>query len=134
MRHKIESYRKKGAVIGENVRLWGTIDGVNPHLVTIGDNVCLAEKSHIITHCPVSPGGVTIGKDSWIGYGSIILPNVIIGEGALIGAGSVVTKDIPQYVIACGDPAVVVKGRDMKELNRTVYLIKNDLPVGEVKR
>lgn len=52
-----------------------------------------------------------IGCDVWIGAGAIILNGVKIGHGAVIGAGSVVTKDIPAYGIAVGNPARVIKYR-----------------------
>ncbi|WP_117236154.1 acyltransferase [Vibrio maerlii] len=50
---------------------------------------------------------VTIGDDVWIGYGCIVLPGVCIGDGAVIGAGSVVTKDIPAYSMAAGNPCTL---------------------------
>lgn len=49
-------------------------------------------------------GCIEIGKDVWIGEDAIILPGVKIGDGAVIGAGSVVSKDIPPYTIAAGNP------------------------------
>lgn len=52
---------------------------------------------------------VTIGSNVWIGFGACILPGVSIGEGAIVGARSVVTGDIPPYTIAAGNPARVVK-------------------------
>lgn len=55
---------------------------------------------------------VTIGKDVWIGAGSIILPGVKIGDGAVIGAGSVVTKDVESFTIVAGNPAKLVKKRE----------------------
>lgn len=54
---------------------------------------------------------VRIGNDVWIGAHTIILPGVTIGDGAVIGAGSVVTKDIPPYSIAVGNPAKIIKQR-----------------------
>lgn len=54
---------------------------------------------------------VTIGNDVWIGRRAIIMPGVKIGDGCIIGAGAVVTKDIPNYSVACGVPAKVVKSR-----------------------
>jgi len=54
---------------------------------------------------------MTIGKDVWIGAGVIILKAVNIGEGAIIGAGSLVTRDIPPYTVAVGHPARPVKKR-----------------------
>lgn len=54
---------------------------------------------------------VVIGDDVWIGGHVIILPGVTIGSHSIIGAGSVVTKDIPEWVVAAGNPAVVKKSR-----------------------
>ena len=54
---------------------------------------------------------VTIGNDVWIGMRSIIMPGVTIGNGAVIGAGAVVTKDVPDYAIVGGVPAKVIKYR-----------------------
>jgi virginiamycin A acetyltransferase len=53
-----------------------------------------------------------IGNDVWVGYGAIILPNVAsIGDGAVIGAGSVVTKDVPDFAVVVGNPAKIVRYR-----------------------
>ncbi|GEO99948.1 CatB-related O-acetyltransferase [Methylobacterium haplocladii] len=49
----------------------------------------------------------TIGNDVWIGHGAFILPGVTIGDGAVIGARSVVTRDVPPYAVVAGSPAVV---------------------------
>lgn len=57
-------------------------------------------------------GTVEIGNDVWIGAGAKILVNVKIGNGAVIGANAVVTSDIPEYAIAVGSPARVVKYRE----------------------
>jgi phosphonate metabolism protein (transferase hexapeptide repeat family) len=54
---------------------------------------------------------VAIGHDVWIGHGAIVLPDRRVGNGAVIGAGSVVTKDIPAYAVAVGNPARVVRKR-----------------------
>ena len=60
---------------------------------------------------PHSTSPIKIGTDVWIGRGSCILPGVSIGDGSVIGANSVVTKDVPAGVIAAGIPAVVIKQR-----------------------
>ena len=52
---------------------------------------------------------VHIGDDAWIGCNACVLKGVAIGNGAIIGAGSVVTKDVPDYCVAAGNPAKVVK-------------------------
>ena len=54
---------------------------------------------------------VVIGNDVWIGGRVIILPGVKIGDGAIIGAGSVVTKDVSEYDVVAGNPARVIKNR-----------------------
>ena len=103
--------------IGINCRVSGN--------VTIGNNVMMGPDVVILTkrhefkqidipmieqgHAPEMP--VTIGDDVWIGTRSIVLPGVSIGTGAIIGAGAVVTKDVPQYAISCGNPAQVIKYR-----------------------
>jgi acetyltransferase-like isoleucine patch superfamily enzyme len=56
-------------------------------------------------------GFVTIGSDVWIGANSIILDDVIVGNGAIIAANSVVTKDVPSYAIVGGTPAKIIKYR-----------------------
>lgn len=59
----------------------------------------------------LSKGDIIIEDDVWLGLNSIILSGVKIGQGAIVGAGSVVTKDIPPYAIAGGNPARVIKYR-----------------------
>lgn len=56
--------------------------------------------------------GIEIGDDVWIGANSCVLPGVKIGNGAVIGAGSVITRDIPDNAIAVGNPARVIKYRE----------------------
>jgi galactoside O-acetyltransferase len=59
------------------------------------------------THVERQP--VTIESKAWIGFNVIILKGVTIGEGAIVGAGSVVTKDVPPYTIVGGNPARVIR-------------------------
>lgn len=65
---------------------------------------------------------VHIGKNCWIGAGAIILPGVTIGDQVVVGAGSVVTKDLPSNVVAVGTPCRVI--REISEHDR-VYYFKN---------
>lgn len=62
-------------------------------------------------HEAYGKGNITVGDDVWIGYGAIILSGVNIGQGAVIAAGSVVTKNVPPYAIVGGNPAKVIKFR-----------------------
>ncbi|MFX0195371.1 MAG: acyltransferase [Candidatus Hodarchaeota archaeon] len=84
--------------------------------VFIGDRVAVSPRvtivvssrpnnSKIASYAPVAHGPVRIMQDAWIGVGSIILPNVTIGEGAIVGAGSIVTKDVSPYTVVVGSPA-----------------------------
>ena len=62
---------------------------------------------------------VHIGKNCWLGAGVIVLPGVTIGDNAVIGAGSVVTKDIPSNVVAVGNPCKVL--REVNEYDYECY-------------
>jgi acetyltransferase-like isoleucine patch superfamily enzyme len=84
--------------------------------VTIGDRASLAPRVTLITSsypnhsrilplAPVDSGPVEIGADAWVGACVVILPNVTIGEGAVVGAGAVVVGDVPPFTIVAGVPA-----------------------------
>ena len=62
---------------------------------------------------------VRIGRNCWIGAGALIMPGVTIGDNVVIGAGSVVTKDIPSNVVAVGNPCRVL--REVNEHDRIYY-------------
>lgn len=93
--------------------------------VKIGNRVMIATHTAIssLTHdytCenmrfgPVIMKSVTIEDDVWIGSNAVINPNVRIGKGAVVGAGSVVTRDVPPNAIVVGVPAKVMKYREIK--------------------
>ena len=84
--------------------------------VTVGNHVLIAWDVNIIEYEYHAPGGgypeprtITIEDEVWIGAKSIILNGVTIGKGAIIGAGSVVTKDVHPYTFAAGNPAREIK-------------------------
>lgn len=62
-------------------------------------------------------GDIVIKKAVWIGDGAIILPNVTIGNGAVIGAGTVVSKDVPDYAVVAGNPARIIKFREKEKFD-----------------
>lgn len=92
--------------------------------VSIGDNSLIAggvsifDNNHNFSSldAPINTQGfntnpVEIGNDVWIGQNAIILPGVKIGDQAIIGAGSIVTKDVPERAIIAGNPAKVIRYR-----------------------
>ena len=83
----------------------------------IGHNVILATLNHNIDpnhRADLFPKPIHIGKRVWVGSGSIILPGVTIGDNSIIGAGSIVTKDVPPNVIVAGNPAKFIKNIDVQ--------------------
>ena len=78
----------------------------------IGHQVILATLNHDIDpykRADIHPKPIHIGKRVWIGSGAIVLPGVTIGDNSIIGAGSVVTKDVPENCIYGGNPAKFIK-------------------------
>lgn len=96
-----------------------------------GPNVVLATAGH-----PILPAlrekamqfnmPVHIGKNCWLGAGVIVLPGVTIGDNSVIGAGSIVTKDIPANVVAVGNPCKVL--REINEKDREFYFKNKKIP------
>lgn len=111
--------------IGENTYLGPSVKIYGHGSVVIGANCLIAMDCKIISANHTIPPRVklikeqpdillpiVIGDDVWLGAGVIVLGGIEIGKGAVIGAGSVVTKDIPPYSIAAGNPAKIIKERD----------------------
>jgi acetyltransferase-like isoleucine patch superfamily enzyme len=95
-------------VIEENV-------GISPNVMVIDNSRKLGDVSRPSKEQDLKIGYVHIGADSWIAYGACIMPNVTIGKHCIIGALSVVNKDIPPYSLAVGSPAKVVKRFDFEK-------------------
>ncbi|MBX3395775.1 MAG: acyltransferase [Phycisphaerae bacterium] len=85
---------------------------MGPRVSFFTTNHQFGRRDVLIKHQGYSVGTIEVGDDAWLGANVTILSNVKIGRGAVIGAGSVVTKDIPEYAIAVGNPANVVKYRE----------------------
>ena len=85
--------------------------------VSLAPGVRIATINHDFNerHTKYTYGKVTIKKNAWIGMGVTICPGVTIGKYAVVGAGSVVTKDIPDYGVAVGVPAKVIKMQNPDE-------------------
>ncbi len=120
---------EKGVHFGDGLSI-GNRSGIGansnvPSAVTIGENVMIGQELLVYTHnhntentsIPMQKQGMTpdlpvvIGNDVWIGSRVTILPGVHIGNGAIVGAGAVVTKDIPDYEVWGGNPAHFLKSR-----------------------
>jgi acetyltransferase-like isoleucine patch superfamily enzyme len=67
------------------------------------------------TSGPESGKPIKIGEDCWFGGNCIVLPGVTIGRGVTVGAGSVVTKDVPDYVVVAGNPARILQKIEMNQ-------------------
>jgi lipopolysaccharide O-acetyltransferase len=92
-------------VIEENV-------GISPNVMIIDNSRKPGDIIRPSKEQKLEIGTVHIGADSWIAYGACVLPNVTIGRHCIIGALSVVNRDIPPYSVAVGSPAKVVKRYD----------------------
>ena len=113
--------------IGDNVNIEQNVHIVCHCSITIGNNVSitancvivdtehpfddLSDPTKIGSRISTRPSFVQIGDGCFIGTGVCILPNVRIGEGSVIGSNSVVTRDMPPYSVAMGQPAKVVRSR-----------------------
>ena len=105
--------------IGEDLIVIDDLDGRRTRL-RIGDRASISPRvtfvlhsapndSRIRPHVQERIGMVTVGRDAWIGTGVVILPNIEIGEGAVVASNSVVTKNVPAYTVVGGIPAKAIK-------------------------
>lgn len=119
-------WRKMGCHVGNNVSIGHSVgcDVGNTDLIHIEDDVIITNHCIILCHrrdmkgyrkgdngtkLPYIYAPVILKKGCQLGMGTIVMPGVTVGEGAIIGARSVVTKDIPAWTIAVGSPAKVIK-------------------------
>ena len=113
--------------LGErNIINFGCVLDGRRHAIRTGHDVSIGPEAAILTlgHDPQSPefadkgGEVIIGNRAWICYRAIILPGVRIGEGAVVGAGAVVSRDVEPYAIVAGMPAkqVGTRTKDLRYL------------------
>lgn len=92
----------------------GNSVGIGPMTKILTSEHEMGDLSLPILEHPLSFAPVTLEDGSDIGIGSIILPGVYVGKGAVIGAGSVVTKDVPSFCIVVGTPAKILRKREDK--------------------
>lgn len=117
----------RNLIIGNDVDLAKDVIITTAGGVTIGDRTLIGYRTQILSaNHEIPPIGepipisgtkyapICIGNDVWLGANVIVLPGVTIGEGAIIAAGAVVTRDIPANSIAAGVPCKVVKYREAR--------------------
>lgn len=111
--------------IGNNVFIGANLLAMARGSITIEDDVQIAANVQLLSNnhdlydrmvLPCKP--VLIKRGAWIGAGATILPGVCIGRYAVVGAASVVTKDIPDYAVAVGNPAKVIKILDAERFEK----------------
>jgi len=122
----VVSYSKQ-VFIGESVSIAPDVQLIasSQGSITIGDYCAIASGTRIITAThdpnvlPVSRVGINksviIGRDVWIGTAAIILPGVTVHDGAIVAAGAVVTKDVPEDCMVGGVPARMIKKLESRE-------------------
>ena len=108
--------RPKNVKIGKNVTVMNGALMMSAGGITLEDNVLIAANVQLISnnHDPYDRYVITckpilIKEGAWVGAGATILPGVTVGKHAIIGANSVVSKNIPDYAVAVGCPAKVIK-------------------------
>jgi putative colanic acid biosynthesis acetyltransferase WcaF len=92
--------------------------------VHIGANSVVSQRSYICTAThdytkpsfPIYSVSITIGCSAWIAAGVFVAPGIKVGDGAVIGAFSVVTRDVPPWTVAVGNPCRVIKSRQIEDL------------------
>lgn len=122
---RIRLQRWRGVRIAPQVHIGPgcTLDYPYPYFIAIEEGASLAGGNYVLAHSTpmeyharcvesfVAP--TTIGRNVWVGVNAIILPGVTIGEGAIVAAGAVVTRDVPAHTLVAGVPAHIVKTLDV---------------------
>ena len=141
---RVALHRARGVRIGRNVSIGydAVLETSEPWLITLEDGTTISARVTIIAHMRELNDGVRIERDAFIGPGAIILPNVTIGHGAVVTAGSVVTRSVPPMTVVQGNPAVPVATcgvpltptTSMKEFSRRLKPLTRGVPFAKKVR
>jgi acetyltransferase-like isoleucine patch superfamily enzyme len=123
--YRVEHAKEMGAKIGRNCRFFSLHIFSEPRLVEIGDNTIMSGNVVLLTHDGAIHsaayvelpdingyyGRISIGRNCFIGFGSIIMPNVRIGDNCIVCPGSVVIESFPENSVIRGNPAQIISTR-----------------------
>ncbi len=133
----LEDYIKLGMKIGENCSIQPgvTFDYSHCWLIKIGNNVTIAPQVYLLAHDASTKrlndytkiGSITIEDNVFIGARALIMPGVTIGKNSIIAAGSIVTRSVPEGVIAAGNPAKAIATIEQ-------YIEKNNQLISRTKK
>lgn len=124
---RVVLHRARGVRIGKSVWIGYDVilDTARPDLITIEDGASISMGVMVVAHFKEFRG-VRIEKDAFIGPRAVVLPNVVIGRGAVVKAGSVISQSVPPMTIVQGNPAVVVA--------RSTVALRQDISVKTFSR
>ena len=125
-RGRMRILRQMGVRLGKGCRIYTTNFGSEPWLIRIGNRVCISNDVTFVNHHLNWPfqekydsltgfDTIDIRDNCQVGVGVLLLPGITIGPNSMVGAGSVVTKDVPPNCVAAGNPAKVVCTMDEYE-------------------
>ncbi len=140
-----------GAKIGKNVQVNGGARVWMPKLLEIGENSWVGDGANLYCVAPIKIGAnavasensfictaehditspyfelktapITIGDMAWVGSRAIVLPGIVIGEGAVVAAGSVVTHDVEPWTVVAGNPARPIKKREIEDVDGKIKVL-----------
>lgn len=103
--------------IGPNAEIYDVDKIAMGSNITVSQDAYLCTASHDIARLkkPLITKPIQLGDSAWVAARAIVLPGVMIGEGAVVAAGAVVTKDVEPWTVVGGNPAKVIKKREIRE-------------------
>jgi acetyltransferase-like isoleucine patch superfamily enzyme len=130
----IDSY----CIINPGVRITSASGITIGHSCMLAMNAYLSDADwHDLQHRIYAPGAaapIKLGNNVWIGDSALVCKGVSIGDNSVVGAWSVVTKDVPSNVVVAGNPAKVVRELDTKHLTTREHLFTSETPYDEFER